>query len=40
VPYAEAFALDDVERAAWVIIFRQFEGDVFDWDAGQWKERK
>lgn len=39
VPYDIAMTLDDAERLAYAVIFGQFEGSVFDWTRGQWKER-
>jgi hypothetical protein len=32
VPFDVAFALDDVTRAAFSIVFSEFEGSKFDWE--------
>ena len=32
--------LDAPERAAFSIVFSQFEGGLFDWDRMAWEERK
>ena len=40
VPYSVAFALEPDERLAYVVIFGQLDGNDFDFDRGQWKERK
>jgi len=31
VPFDVAFALDDLTRAAWSIVFSEMEGNKFDW---------
>ncbi len=40
VPVDMAFALDDVTRAAWCIIFSEFEGRSFDVDRMRWKSQE
>jgi hypothetical protein len=32
VPFDVAFSLDDIARESWYIIFRELDGDVYDWD--------
>jgi len=39
IPYDIAMNLDDVERLAYAVIMGQFDGNSFNWDRGQWKER-
>ena len=40
VPFDVAFALDDVTRAAWSIIYSEMEGAEFDWNTMRFKEQK
>lgn len=40
VPWEVANGLDDAERAAFVVIVAEFDGGQFDWNTGQWKERR
>jgi hypothetical protein len=35
-----AFSLDDLTRAAWSIVFSEFEGHAFNWDAMRFEEPK
>jgi hypothetical protein len=39
VPWDVANDLDEVERAAFVVILAEFEGGRFDWNTGQWRKR-
>jgi hypothetical protein len=38
VPFDVAFGLDDVTRAAFAIVFSEFNGGEFDWDQMQFKK--
>jgi hypothetical protein len=38
VPFDVAFALSDVERTAYSIIFSEFEGQKFNWNRMQFDE--
>jgi hypothetical protein len=38
IPFDVAFGLDDVTRAAWCIVFSQFEGSKFNWQTMQWDD--
>jgi hypothetical protein len=40
VPFDVAFSLDDATRAAFCIIFSEFEGNEFDYSRMEFKERK
>ncbi len=37
VPFDTAFSLDDVTRAAWCIIFSEFEGRRFNFNTMDWE---
>ncbi len=39
IPFDVAFALDDVTRAAWCIVFSEMDGAEFDWSAMSFRER-
>lgn len=36
VPFDVAFSLDAEERTAWVVVFGEMDGRVWDWRAMQW----
>ncbi len=36
VPFDVAFCLDDATLKAWVVIFGEKNGGVFDWDENEW----
>lgn len=38
VPFDVAFSLDDVTRTAWCIVFSEFEGNKFNWDAMKFED--
>lgn len=38
VPFDVAFGLDEVTRAAWAIVFSEFEGAKFNWATMQFEE--
>ncbi len=38
VPFDVAFSLSTEERTAWGIIFCEFEGGSYDWDAMTWRK--
>ena len=40
VPFDVAMSLDETDRMAYAVIFGEIEGNVFDWRAGRWTERK
>jgi hypothetical protein len=40
VPFDVAFSLDDRDRAAWCIVFSEFEGNQFDWNRMEFEEQK
>jgi hypothetical protein len=39
VPFDVAFSLGEVERAAWCVIFSEFEGATFDWRTLRFEDR-
>jgi hypothetical protein len=40
IPFDVAFNLDDATRAAWSIIFSEFEGAQFNWQDMRFEEDK
>lgn len=40
IPFDVAFSLPDLERTAFSIVFSEFEGNEFDFNAMSFKERK
>lgn len=40
IPFNVAFELDQATRAAWCIVFSEFEGATFDWGRMQFEEKK
>jgi hypothetical protein len=40
VPYDVAFSLPPEDVAAQGIIFGEFEGNVFDWNAMRWSQKQ
>jgi len=39
VPFDVAFSLDEAKRAAFAIVFSEFEGARFDWEGFRFEER-
>lgn len=37
VPFDVAFSLDGAERRAWVVVFGELAGLVWDYEAGRWR---
>jgi hypothetical protein len=40
IPFDVAFQLDDLTRTAWCIVFSEMEGNEFDWNTMQFKEKE
>jgi hypothetical protein len=39
VPFDVAFSLDETKRAAFAIVFSEFEGATFDWETFRFEAR-
>jgi hypothetical protein len=40
VPFDVAFSLSNDERVAWIIIYGEIDGGIFNWQTGQWEKPK
>ena len=38
VPFDLAFALDEITRSAYCIVFGRFDGGAFNWDSFSWEK--
>lgn len=39
VPYDVAFSLDPADRIAHLVVLGEYEGNTFDWSAGEWEQK-